>query len=186
MPRNIGGPDAPEPKDAETASENSYLEDMPTEAGPSATRSGSRDPKPPSVSQALEPGPKVADAPEPAAVPVRDGTLEPEVVDQPTYIEPSFDIRELHRKLCSPFTTDKEKIAGLLGLHIRFWHASAQDMRRMLYRVGHCKAVVALVDKVVQSCPECAAYARKLTKPLIRMRLAEHFNLRVQTDLFFL
>ena len=43
-----------------------------------------------------------------------------------------------------------------------------------------------MVEVVVRSCPECAAYARKLTKPLIRIRMAEHFNYRVQTDLFFL
>ncbi len=111
---------------------------------------------------------------------------DPTFVDQPTYIEPSFDIRLLKKQLNDPNVSKKEKIAGLLGLHIKFWHASLSDMSRMLYRGGHGKDVLDLLPEVLKRCKECQERARTMSKPLIKASLATHFNDRVQTDLFFL
>ena len=44
----------------------------------------------------------------PAAAPA---PVAEEVVEQPTYLEPSFDIKSLHRKLCDPATSVDEKIS---------------------------------------------------------------------------
>ena len=107
-------------------------------------------------------------------------------MDQPSYIEPSFDLRSLHKLLMNDGVSTKEKIAGLLGLHIKFWHASHSDMHRMLYRAGLGKEVLDLLKPALDRCPECRAMKATLTKPLVRIRSAEYFNERVQTDLFFL
>lgn len=108
------------------------------------------------------------------------------VVDQPTYIEPSFDIKGLQKMLADPNATRKEKLAGLLGLHNKFWDAPVVDLRRMLYRSGHGKDTLQMLPDMVKSCKDCNQWASSLSKPVVTLRLAEHFNWRVQTDLFFI
>ena len=109
-----------------------------------------------------------------------------EILDQPTYIEPSFDLKALKKLLTDVNATEKSKIAGLLGLHLKFWHATVPDMQRMLYRGGFGKDVLELLPRVLQSCADCLEWASKLTRPVMKAKFAEHFNQRVQTDLFFL
>ena len=107
-------------------------------------------------------------------------------MDQRTYIEPSFDLKRLHQILCDPNSTEKQKIAAIMGIHVKFWHASEADLARMLYRAGHSKDVIALCPKVLESCKECHTWKKTLARPQVRATLATHFNHTVQTDLFFL
>ena len=74
----------------------------------------------------------------------------------------------------------------VMGLHVKFWHASDAELARLLYRAGHDKSVVDLARGTCRRCKECSAWQRPMTKPLVRAGLAEHFNDRVQTDLFFI
>ena len=67
----------------------------------------------------------------------------------------------------NPKSTEKEKIAGLLGLHVKFWHAPLAEMKRMMYRVGHGKDILALITKALLSCKECRDLAPTLHKPLV-------------------
>eukprot|EP00959_Pyramimonas_sp_CCMP1952_P282447 5903535-Pyramimonas_sp.AAC.1 len=60
------------------------------------------------------------------------------------------------------------------------------ELKEMLYRAGYGKGVLDLVDNVIEGCKECATWKRKLTRPQVKAALSEHFNYRVQTDLFFI
>eukprot|EP00959_Pyramimonas_sp_CCMP1952_P070811 1478649-Pyramimonas_sp.AAC.1 len=60
------------------------------------------------------------------------------------------------------------------------------ELKKMLYRAGYGKDVLDLVDNVIEGCRECATWKRKLTRPQVEAVLSEHFNYRVQTDLFFI
>ena len=88
--------------------------------------------------------------------------------------------------LSNPNSTERERLAGLLGLHIKFWHAPEYELRRLLYRGGQGKDVIALLPKVIELCTECAAVQATMHKPLVKAAIAEHFNQRVQTDLLFI
>ena len=85
---------------------------------------------PPSApAQAAEPekaAMEIASAPvkkEPAAAEaeVKD---EPGVVAPPTYVEPSFDSRELQARLLGPKDSDAQNRVIFMGIHLKFWHAS--------------------------------------------------------------
>ena len=73
-----------------------------------------------------------------------------------------------------------------MGLHYRFWHASEVNMRKMRYRGGHTPAVQDMAKTVLTCCKECSNWARAMTRPMVKANLSEHFNYRVQCDLFFL
>eukprot|EP00959_Pyramimonas_sp_CCMP1952_P429721 8999489-Pyramimonas_sp.AAC.1 len=60
------------------------------------------------------------------------------------------------------------------------------ELKKMLYRAGYGKDVLDLDDNVIECCKECAAWKRKLIRPQVKAMLAEHFNYRFQTDLFFI
>ena len=112
---------------------------------------------------------------------VKEGVAEP-----PSFIEPSFDLKNIRKILEDPKIGDDHKRKVLMGLHIKFWHASAQDMKGMLWRANYDNTILALVDSVVKSCRECSAFARSMPKPMMKAALSHHFNDRVQTDLFFI
>ena len=63
-------------------------------------------------------------------------------------------MKHLNETLSSPTTTTKEKKAAIMGLHYKFWHASAMELKKMLYRAGHGAEVIALVPEVVKGCKE--------------------------------
>ena len=75
---------------------------------------------------------------------------EMKVLDQPTYIEPSFDLRALRKELDDPEVPEARKLSGLLGLHIKIWHAPATELQKMLYRAGHGRDVIELIPKMVK------------------------------------
>eukprot|EP00959_Pyramimonas_sp_CCMP1952_P258465 5402494-Pyramimonas_sp.AAC.1 len=79
-----------------------------------------------------------------------------------------------------------EKKAIIMGIHVKFGHAAAMGLKKMLYRAAYGKDVLDLVDNVIECCKECATWKRKLTRPQVKAMLAEHFNCRVQTDPFFI
>lgn len=108
------------------------------------------------------------------------------VKEPPTFIEPSFDLKQIKKTLMDHQFSDARKKKVLLGLHVKFWHASAQDMESMFYRGGYTTAVNELADSVVKGCKGCAAYARSMPRPQRKAQLTQHFNDCAQTDLFFI
>ena len=73
-----------------------------------------------------------------------------------------------------------------MGIHVRFWHASADDMQRMLRYSQVPNDVVKLAKDIPHKCKSCRKYARTFTNPHIKIKISVHFNEKVLTDLFFL
>ena len=70
-------------------------------------------------------------------------------------------------------------------LHIRWWHASAIKMKRLLETVGVRADIVKLVDDVVSTCAICRMWQRPGRSPVTHTRLSLDFNEAVQLDLLF-
>ena len=67
------------------------------------------------------------------------------------------------------------------------WHLPANEMKRILLKGGYGKENARLAWSVVDKCSICKAWKRTPSKPVAALgTLAEHFNERVQTDLFTL
>eukprot|EP00974_Lingulodinium_polyedra_P084778 8207333-Lingulodinium_polyedra.AAC.2 len=94
----------------------------------------------------------------------------------PVYVEPSFNWRHMRQRLDNTDVSKEEKLAILLGLHFKFWHAGAAELQRMLKRGSYSEAAVALVPAAVAQCSERARWKRTRAKPLIKTTLALHFN----------
>ena len=92
------------------------------------------------------------------------------VVEPPSFIEPSFDLRNVRKVLSDPEVGDAHKQKVLMGIHVKFWHASAADMKSMLWRANYDNTVLALVDYVVKACKECSDFARAMPKPMIEKK----------------
>ena len=50
----------------------------------------------------------------------------------------------------------------LRKLHIRWWHAGAQAMQRLLDRAGVPKQVIDIIPSIVDTCKVCRAWTRPL------------------------
>ena len=74
----------------------------------------------------------------------------------------------------------------IMGIHQKFWHASELDIKKVLRKSGYDVSVVRLVAPTVRACNQCADWKRQMPKPQVKASFSEHFNQRVQTDLFFL
>ena len=80
----------------------------------------------------------------------------------------TMDIKELKVKLHDPAYSRKKKLMLLLGLHYKLWHASAQDMKVMLYRADFDPEIIAMADEFVKSCKECAGWSRVMHGPVAK------------------
>ena len=80
--------------------------------------------------------------------------------DVPTYIEPSFNWRKMKKRLEDPKVSKEEKLAILLGLHYKFWHAPAPELERMLSAGGYSKETIKLIVTAVAGCKECGDWKR--------------------------
>ena len=103
-------------------------------------------------------------------------------LDVPTYIEPSFNWKQMKQRLQDPDVPNDGKLAILLGLHYKLWHAGVPELERMLTAGGYPKDAVSLTKEAVDGCKECGHWKRPLTKPRIKTTVARHFNDRAQTD----
>ena len=65
-----------------------------------------------------------------------EGELETEVkvIQDSDYIEPSFNIRDLKKKLLDAALTTKQRLKHLLGLHYKMRHLPAAELKRMLLK----------------------------------------------------
>ena len=72
-------------------------------------------------------------------------------------------------------------------LHIRWWHAQAHDMVRILKLAGvPAEAETrALCGEIVDTCRACREWQRPSPKNALSLRLAESFNQHVQIDVLF-
>lgn len=101
-------------------------------------------------------------------------------------IQPNFDLGKFKQQL-EEAASESDRLGLLLGFHLKFWHATPDEMARLLSALGVEPQIIKLCPKVVKQCCEaCRKYAHPLNKPAVRALLTTHFNERVQGDLFFL
>eukprot|EP00959_Pyramimonas_sp_CCMP1952_P083582 1747292-Pyramimonas_sp.AAC.1 len=67
-------------------------------------------------------------------------------------------------------------------LHIRWWHAQAHDMIRMLQNAGVPMEVCKMAHDIVDTCRACLMWQRPAPKNMPTMRLSLTFNEYVQVD----
>lgn len=71
-------------------------------------------------------------------------------------------------------------------LHLRWWHASAAKMKKLLQAAGVTGKALDMVDNIVDTCKQCRMWARPGPTSKTTSRLIEEFNDTVQHDLFFI
>ena len=70
---------------------------------------------------------------------------------------------------------------------MKFWHATPDEMARLLAALGVDTEIIKLCPQVVRDlCEACRKYAMPLHRPAFRAHITVRFNERVQGDLFFL
>ena len=98
-------------------------------------------------------------------------------------IKPHTDLKDLPRKLVH--ASKEERMCLLLGIHERFWHASPQDMLRLLQAALLPRHIILEGIEAATNCEHCRKFASKLHRPQIKSHIAAHFNEYVYHDLFF-
>ena len=74
----------------------------------------------------------------------------------------------------------------LRKLHVRWWHASAQVMRRFLERVGVPDEILNLIPEICDTCRVCRMWAKPGPDNVCSVDIPDTFNKQVECDLLFL
>ena len=74
----------------------------------------------------------------------------------------------------------------LRKLHVRWWHASAQTLTRMLHRAGVPQKALDLVPSIVHSCTVCREWSRPGPTSASNSAIPDRFNEQVECDLIFI
>ena len=96
----------------------------------------------------------------------------------------NFDVRKSLQALRFNSTPEHVKLT-LRKLHIRFWHAPAATMKKLLQRAGVPTRIISQVDPIVQTCAECRRWAKPRPQAIASATLADYFNHMVEQDLMF-
>ena len=85
----------------------------------------------------------------------------------------------------SRLRSDKEgvRMRALRQLHLRWFHATIEQMRKILAAAGVPKTVLDQISTVVHTCRICRRWERHSPKAATSVRLADHFNECCQLDL---
>ena len=73
----------------------------------------------------------------------------------------------------------------LRKLHLRWWHAAAAPMKRLLRQAGMPDEVISLVDERVDTCTVCRTWSKPLPTSVASVSMPTAFNAQVETDLMF-
>ena len=95
----------------------------------------------------------------------------------------SFDIGRPVRAL--KVSTPAQARLSLIKLHLRWWHAGAATMHRILQHAGVPKEVLNLLPGTVHTCASCRAWAKPTPASVASAELADRFNQQVEVDLMF-
>ena len=74
----------------------------------------------------------------------------------------------------------------LRKLHVRWWHASHNSMKRMLERCGVADHVLQMLPEITQTCKICREWARPGPSNASNIEVADTFNAQVEGDLIFI
>ena len=109
----------------------------------------------------------------------REGEAQTPVADDWT----SFDVSSALRGLRHSDEAGRRRI--LRKLHLRWWHASAERMRRMLITANIDKETLDLIPGIVDTCRVCRLWSKPGTDSIPSNRLVTGFNVEVEGDLVF-
>jgi hypothetical protein len=94
----------------------------------------------------------------------------------PEYVGPSFNIRDIKKKLLSPDFTFIQRFTLLLGLHYKMWHLSAIEMTRLLLQGGYGPDNAKLAWSVVDHCSIRKHWKRTKTKPTAAIGTSDYIS----------
>ena len=77
------------------------------------------------------------------------------------------------------------RLRELRKLHLHWWHASKEAMRRVLSAAGLSKEILDQVSHVVDTCRECRQWSRPANETIPTLRMTTAFNEHVECDLMF-
>ena len=95
----------------------------------------------------------------------------------------SFDIQATLRGLRYGTEADHRRL--LRKLHIRWWHASAERMRRLLSAANVPKSILDLIVEVTDTCKVCRHWSRPSPDARPSCRMVIGFNIEIEGDLMF-
>ena len=72
------------------------------------------------------------------------------------------------------------------NLHIRWWHASAQAMTRLLERAGVPKEALEIIPDIVDTCAACRTWSQPLPQSVASVNIPDKFNDQVECDIVFI
>ena len=84
-------------------------------------------------------------------------------------------------KVCTP----AQARLSLRKLHLRWWHAQAATMNRILRRADVPKPVCDLIPEIVHTCTSCRAWSRPLPASVASVELVDSISQRVECDWMF-
>ena len=73
----------------------------------------------------------------------------------------------------------------LRKLHLRWWHAGKESMKRILSAAGLGKDVLEEVVRTVDTCRECRMWSRPAHETIPTLRMSTKFNEHVECDLIY-
>ena len=109
----------------------------------------------------------------------REGEAQTPITDDWT----SFDVSSALRGLRHADEAGRRRI--LRKLHLRWWHASAERMRRLLKTASISKETLDLIPAIVDTCRVCRLWSKPGTDSVPSNRLVTGFNVEVEGDLIF-
>ena len=87
------------------------------------------------------------------------------------------------KELCNPDITVVKR--RLRRIHLRWYHATAPAMVRLLEMLGSPESTIKLVHDIVATCRVCRMWTRRAPDTKLAIRLSVRFNQCIQVDLLF-
>ena len=94
-----------------------------------------------------------------------------------------MDVSKTLQSLHNPDASIVRK--ALQRVHVRWWHATTEQLLRILKASGAPARALGMVSSVVQACQVCRQWVRPANKIVLSSSITERFDDDVQFDLFF-
>jgi len=82
--------------------------------------------------------------------------------------------------------TDAQQRLVLRKLHLRWWHASASAMHKLLERAGCPPGALDRIKTICDTCAACRSRARPQPDSVASLEIADKFNQQVEYDIVFI
>ena len=96
----------------------------------------------------------------------------------------NFDVARALRAL--RLGDDTQQRLVIRKLHLRWWHASAAAMERLLERAGCPKAALDKIKPICDTCAACRAWAKPRPDSIATIEVVDKFNQKVEYDIVFI